>query len=430
VAAVESSGWRGPVTTVAVVGIAAALVSWWGHSVVGPDPGLHVQAPPFVGAWRLIAPTPRFLVPVTIAIVVIAVGPQVGQRLRWGAVLVATSACSLAWTVSLAATSGWAALSAPLATRYEYLLAVPRVGSPLSFLRTFVAEVPTYPTHVQGHPPGMVLLLWVLDQLGLGGAGWATALVLTVAASGASAVLLAVDDVAGRTTARRLAPFLVLVPAAVWTATSADALFAGVGAWAVALGVLASSPVQSPRRRWALTAAAGVLFGAVAMLSYGLVLLGLVPLGVAARRHQLLPIVVVGVTAGALVIGVAASGFWWFDGLAATRRQQLAGIDPSRPYGYFVFSNLAAFALALGPAAVGGLALVRRHRLAALVLGGAVAVTVADLTGFSKGEVERIWLPFVPWLLVGAARLTRPRAWLAACATSALLIQLFLLSPW
>lgn len=401
----------------------------WGRSVVGADPRLHVQAPPFVGTWAPTGPGVRSLVPVAVAAVVIAFGPRWAAKAGWRVLLVATPGASIAWSVALATTSRWSDLTSPLATKYEYLAAVPRAAAPAQFLRTFVAQLSSFPTHVKGHPPGMVLVLAALERLGLGGPGWATALVLVVSASGAVAVLVAVDDVAERTVARRLAPFLVVVPAAVWTATSGDALFAGVGAWAVATGVQATSPRVHHRRT--VTALSGALFAAVAMLSYGLVLLALVPIAVAAQRRRPGPIVAIGTTAGLLLLALAAgTGFRWWDGLAATRAAQLAGVAPRRPYAYFVVANLAALAVSIGPAAVGGLAVVRRRPAAPLVAGGLAAVVIADVSGFSKGEVERIWLPFVPWLVVGAANLSSPRRWLAGSAGVAILVQLWLRTPW
>ncbi|MEU4366006.1 hypothetical protein [Micromonospora chersina] len=55
----------------------------------------------------------------------------------------------------------------------------------------------------------------------------------------------------------------------------------------------------------------------------------------------------------------------------------------------------------------------------------ALAVASADLSGMSKAEVERIWLPFVVWLLVAAAHLPPParRWWLAAQALTALAVN-------
>jgi hypothetical protein len=46
-----------------------------------------------------------------------------------------------------------------------------------------------------------------------------------------------------------------------------------------------------------------------------------------------------------------------------------------------------------------------------VVLSGAAVVIVllADLSQMSKAEVERIWLPFVPWLMLSTALL--PEHW-------------------
>ena len=69
-----------------------------------------------------------------------------------------------------------------------------------------------------------------------------------------------------------------------------------------------------------------------------------------------------------------------------------------------------------------------------MLLSGAAAATVlaADLSGMSKSEVERIWLPFVPWLLVACALL--PQRWLrpalALQVCFALLVQHLLFTGW
>jgi hypothetical protein len=61
-----------------------------------------------------------------------------------------------------------------------------------------------------------------------------------------------------------------------------------------------------------------------------------------------------------------------------------------------------------------------------------VAVLAADLSGLSKAEVERIWLPFAVWLPAGAALLPvgDRRGWLAAQAATALLVNHLLLTTW
>jgi hypothetical protein len=69
-------------------------------------------------------------------------------------------------------------------------------------------------------------------------------------------------------------------------------------------------------------------------------------------------------------------------------------------------------------------------RLALLVLAALLALLTADLSGMSKAETERIWLPFALWLLPACAFLTGARAWLIAQAVLALLLNHLLLTGW
>jgi hypothetical protein len=61
-----------------------------------------------------------------------------------------------------------------------------------------------------------------------------------------------------------------------------------------------------------------------------------------------------------------------------------------------------------------------------------VAIVAADLSGLTKAEVERIWLPFGVWLMAGAALIPAGdrRGWLAAQAGIALLVNHLLLTTW
>jgi hypothetical protein len=217
---------------------------------------------------------------------------------------------------------------------------------------------------------------------------------------------VAVREVADEAAARYLAPFLVLSPAAIWAVASADGMFAAVGAWSVCLLVLATRPGRSARSGAVLAGAAGVVAGIGINLSYGLVLGPLIGVAVVAarRRWELLVPAAVG---GAAVVGLAAiGGFWWFDGLAATRVRYEAGISSERDRWYFtLLGNPAAFAVALGPAVAVAIARVRDRRL--WLLGGAAlaVAALANLSGLSKAEVERIWLPFAVWATVLAAGL-------------------------
>ncbi len=68
-------------------------------------------------------------------------------------------------------------------------------------------------------------------------------------------------------------------------------------------------------------------------LSYGLVLLAVVPVALAVRRRRYR---VLGVAAGTVVAVVLlvwiGTGFAWWDGLAATRVRYFAGVGGRRPY--------------------------------------------------------------------------------------------------
>jgi hypothetical protein len=184
-----------------------------------------------------------------------------------------------------------------------------------------------------------------------------------------------------------------------------------------------------------------VVLGVALHLSYGVVPLLVVPAAVAVsrRRHVRLAPLAVAAVAGAAAVTAAfvVTGFWWFDGLALTHRLYGRGLARLRPYGYFVFAgNPAALALAVGPAtAVGfGRLVVRARRRPELVLLGAalVAVLVADVSGMSKAEVERIWLPYAVWLAAAAGGVAARRArwWLAAQVALALGLQAWLVSTW
>ena len=426
----------------AAVGIWGALVLS-GHllaaRLVDADFRVHLGAPPLVGgfdvrlSWSLSGA-------LAIAAGAVIFGPALAERLRWRGLLGASWLAGCAWIVALGvgAGGGWRALWAPLQTRYEYLAAVPRLGNAHSFLQGFVDALPSYPTHVRGHPPGMVLLLWLLDHASLGGPRWAAALLIGAGATAAPAALVAMRAVAGEQLARRAALFVTVGPAAVWLGTSADALFSAVLAIGVALlAVACTSPPSAaaratfaPARADTLAVLAGLVLGAGLLLSYGLAPLGLVPLAlaVAMRRWRLL--VLATSAAAATLLAFAAAGFWWPSGLSATHDLYAGGVAARRPYLEFLVISPAAFALALGPAAVAGLARLRGGRAWILPGSALAALLAAELSGLSRGETERIWLPFVPWLLLATASVRAPRAWLAVQLALAIALQVTVRSPW
>ncbi|WP_371657717.1 hypothetical protein [Streptomyces sp. NBC_00280] len=432
------------VTTAAVLG--TAIQNRYGT--------LRVSWPPLYGHWEPhVGPgTPAAIV---VALAVVAYGPLLAARLPWRALLVTACGTATAWTFSLALVDGWQrGIALRLTTKYEYLQVIDpvnRFDDIPAALRDFTHHIlirspDAWPAHVAGHPPGATLTFVLLDRVGLGGGAWAGVWCITVGATAAVAVLVTVRALCGEALARRAAPFLVLAPAAVWMGTSADGYFAAVAAWAVAFLALA---VTGHRPR-STGLASGLLFGLTTYLSYGLTLFALIAGAVVllgSRRLRPLPYVLAG-----LVVVPAAftfAGFNWWEAyhLLVTRYYQGAG--GVRPYGYWVWANLACTVLVVGPATVAGLrragaASVREgfrgrlrtavdapeSRLAFLVFAALLALLTADLSGMSKAETERIWLPFALWLLPACAMLTRPRAWLTAQAALALLLNHLLLTGW
>ncbi|MDO0926718.1 hypothetical protein QQY24_15305 [Streptomyces sp. TG1A-8] len=406
---------------------------------------LFVHWPPLLAEWDPhVGPgTPAA---VLLAAAGAAQGPALAARLPWRALLAAAWAASTGWILSLALVDGWhRGVAARLTTRNEYLRAVGRFHDVPAALRDFghhiVSGTPDpWPAHVAGHPPAATLTFVLLDRAGLRGGGWAGTWCVVLGASACVAVLIALRALTDETLARRAAPFLVLSPAAVWLGTSADAYFAACAAWSLALLALAVTG-RSPAR----AVPAGLLFGLTCYLSYGLVLIALMGaavllLGRTALRERplLLPALLAGAAAVPLAFTLAGFNWWTAYHLLVTRYYQ--GVGGVRPYTYWVWANLACAAVITGPATAAGLrrtgtALAHRTgpagtRLAVLVSATLLALLAADLSGMSKAETERIWLPFALWLLPACARLPHPRPWLAAQAVLALLLNHLLLTGW
>jgi len=396
-----------------------------GAALVARDRLVLIGAPPFVGQYDLVL-SPRAIPAVALACAAVTWAGAVAARLPWRALLATAWAGGLAWMLALMVARPDGSLTGPLRSRYEYLAAVPRVGDLHAFLSTFVARLPSFPTHVKGHPPGFTVLLALLDRAGLGGATPAALLVVGTAAVAAPAALVACRSLSGETRARAAAPFVVLAPAAVWMATSADAFFAGLLAVGVAVFVLATA--RRDARGDGLALLSGLLLGAALLCSYGAAPLGLLVLAVAAHRRQVRPLLIATVGVAAMLGGAAALGFWWLDGLDATRSLYLSGVASRRPYLEFLVISLAAFAVATGPAPWIGMARLRARADWLLPGAAAAALTVAALTGLSKGETERIWLPFAPWILLAAAGLGR--AWLGSAVALAVVVGVGVHSPW
>jgi methylthioxylose transferase len=422
-----------------VVGAGALLV----EVVNFQHTGVGIASPP-LRAWFAPMLGPETLVPATMGLVIITLTPHATVRLAWRPLIGAAIAATAAWAVALSSVRGVDRLVAPVRDPNEYRVVAQHVHSVGAFVAGFVGRTPGYPVHVAGHPPGPVLVEWALVELGLGSTWWVAATFILGGAGAVGAVLVAAREVAGEAWARRAAPFLVLAPAAIWVATSADALLAGVAAWGSALIILATG--RSDRRGDVAALGGGLLLGWTAFSSYGLILIAVIPLVVALRRRQVRPLVLAALASTTVGVAFALAGFSWIAGLAATRARYLIGISQRRPYVVFLIANLSALAVVVGPATAVAFRRLRTGGLWLLVGGALAAVALADLSGMSKGEVERIWLPFVPWLLVAGAALTErdderipwsrsllpssAGAWLALQAGTAIAIEALVRTPW
>ncbi|WP_433508426.1 hypothetical protein ACQP04_23905 [Pseudonocardia halophobica] len=417
--------------------VAAAVVGRW---LLAAGVGIFLGWPPLLAEWLPhVGPgTPAVVV---VAVAVAAWGPSVAGRAAWGPLLCTAWAAASAWTLGLALVDGWQrGVVERLSSSQEYLHDVPRVTSVASMLREFgdhilttqvdPAQIWFWATHVGGHPPGAFLLFVWLDRLGLGGGGPAGMVVILSGASACVAVAVTLRGLGQEDLARRVLPFSVLFPGAVWVGVSADGLFAAWLAWGVALVAVAAS--LRGVRADLVALAAGLLLGYALYLSYGLVLGGLFPVAVlaATRRWRVLA----GALGGVVIVVAAftAAGFWWVEGYEHVRVIYAASIAASRPYSYFVWADLAAVAFALGPAVVAALLRipVLPRPAAFLVLAALGAIVLADVSGMSKAEVERIWLPFAVWTVVACGALSHPRRWLVAQAVLALAVNHLLLTVW
>lgn len=434
-----------------------AVASAVGWAVQNANGSLQVHWPPLLASWDPhVGPgTPAAAV---VAAAVVAYGPGLADRLPWRRLLVAAWAGSLAWILSLALIEGWyRGVARRLTTKHEYLRVIDRFEDVPSALRGFTDHIligppGNWPAHVAGHPPGATLTFVGLDRVGLGGGAWAGVWCIVLGASGVPAVLVAVRALAGKHLARRAAPFLVLAPSAVWTGTSADGYFAGVAAWSIALLALAATGRTRLTRGAAL--GSGLLFGLTCYLSYGLTLIGVLLGAVLLLTRTARP--VLPFLAGALVTPVAftVAGFNWWEAYHLLVERYYQGAGGVRPYSYWVWGNLACATLAAGLATVAGLrravaavvpsdvrnllpgrgsgTVTGGTCLALLVLAALLSIAAADLSGMSKAETERIWQPFILWLLPAAALLPRHdhRSWLAAQAVVALLVNHLLWTGW
>ncbi|MFL6139332.1 MAG: hypothetical protein ACJ74O_16225 [Frankiaceae bacterium] len=392
-----SPGWaaRDAATWIAAVAVGAALSA---AAVLTRAP-LGTAAAPFSGRYRLVLDSGSMLAPALAAVVIAAVVARVHERLGWRALLAAGFAVAAGWTYALALVDGGSGIAAPLAGPTGYLSDVATIGShPGAFLRDYVASAPSHALATRQHPPGPSLLLWGLRAAGASRPGLLGLVVVLAGALTVPLVAIAVRSLCQETAARRLVPVLALAPYALWAGVSMEAVTATLAAAGIACGAVGSERGRSPW--WAV--AAGVLLGTACLFSYAAPWLAVSVIAVYFVRRRPLLNVLSG--AGALLPLLVAllAGFSWEAGLRAASGDFALRVEPHRSWAVWVLLDLAVLAVAAGPALVTSLRKARRTPGWPFLVGAGLAVALATATGLARGEVERSWLPFFPWLLVAA----------------------------
>lgn len=450
---------RVPLGALLSLSAACAVVAWAvvRGSAIRRSPDTKLEAAPLVGTWDW-APSWKIIPAVFVGCaVVIWAGRGTSERPRRSE-FVAIGTLSFCWTVALAWSQGRATMIDPIIDPTEYWARLAKLPPATEMLRVWADPMwmRNQPVHLKGHPPGYVLILKAMAQVGLR-SPWAAAAVSWLAAASVAVGLVVVVRLCTKGDAwRRVAPFAVVAPYAVWMGTSADAVFTAFGVWGVVAVAASASAVQA-KRRFLLGVLGGLSLGFAVFLSYGmapfLIIPGLAILGVPAfswrERAQSIASTAMG---GLVVVAIfAVLRFWWFDGLATTRIFYWKGTAKFRPLGYFFVANIANVAIASGPAVIAGMgaavgaglrgaktsvrSLVETvDRSWVLALGAVLAMVGANVSQLSKGETERIWLPFFVFLVPLASALGHTlwsrRCWIALQAATALVLQVGLLSKW
>lgn len=449
---VKTAVW-GVAVALALIAAAIAIPALTGWNVhVNSFPPLHAEWAPRLGPGTALA--------VLLGVAGVIWGPRLAASLSWGRMLLLAFAASALWLFALATVDGLDGIGEILDHRYEYLGTARQVDDVGETLREYVERIPfahpdNWPVHIAGHPPGALLFFVVLVRLGLGSGLAAGSVVLLLGASSIFAVLITVRTLAGGSLARRAAPFLVFTPAAIWIAVSGDGMFMTVAAWGMCALAIATRTRSVRLVGWSIVA--GLLLGYCVMLSYGLPLLGVLAVAVLIAGRSWAPLPIAAVVALGVVGTFALNGFLWWEAFPVLQQRYWDGIASRRPSEYWLWGNIAAFCISAGPAvgaaatAVGrwgvgarrsrtnsnpGVAEARGMDARTVVLllcaAGWLMVVMADASNMSRAEVERIWLPFVPWATLGLALYSaRVRRWLlTGQIVFAVVVQTLLQTGW
>ncbi|MCW2799949.1 MAG: hypothetical protein JWQ70_1421 [Aeromicrobium sp.] len=400
---------------------------------------IDVEFPPLHATWD-----PRFgllsLPAVAIGLGMWLVLPRFAERLSWPALLATAFATTWLWTMALAMTEGKDGLARVFERRQEYVYDAQHVTSISTMMHTFIDRIPysapdNWHVHVAGHPPGALLFFVLLDRLGITGFFSIGLVVVTIGSTAIVAVLITLRTLGSTSLARAAMPWIVLAPSAVWMGVSGDAVFTAIAAWGLALLALAAT--SSGRRRVVIGISAGLLLGLCVYLSYGLVLLGFLAVAILliARSWRPLPWALGG--SAIVVAAFTTAGFSWWRAYPVLVQRYNDGIASTRPYDYWVWADIAAWTFTAGiavwaafPAA--SRAFRQRNVVAQLAAAALLTIGFAAVSGMSKAETERIFLPFTIWIVALPMLLPRKmhRPLLLSQVIIGLAVEQLLLTRW
>jgi len=394
---------------------------------------LGAALPPFVASWEprvhgLAVPAVAFL-GIAVVLAPRLLAPSVSARAFAAAAFGLALVGRLAVAMAREGPAGpYAVFDTHWEAKNEYLPALPALDyGPVWFLDRFAELVPSFPVHVAGHPPGLLLSMHLL---GIDSAAGLSALTIAAAALSAPLTYVLGRRLLGDDTRARVAALLAAFgPAALLHgASSADALYA-------TLGLLAAIALVA-RQRVALLLGP-VLLAVASFFSWALLAIGAWAAVVVVRRDGVSRAAALAAACAAAVLALygvlyAAVGFDALGTLAATEEVYRFSLARLRPYAYWLFGSPAAFLIVLGlPVAWYAVRALAARQTVALAL--AAVIVTSTVLGFTKAETERIWLFLVPLACVAAATAlprNAVRPVLALIVVQALAAELLLDTIW
>jgi len=445
-------GSRPPYVATAVVLGSAVVVS---HFVSAAHASFPSSIPPAFLKWQP-AIGPEVIVPAALIVAGLVALPRVLSLRTW-LFLAVTVAFVWALSVTLAIQAGRAgtfhgccepgygtALTRPLERPNDYLVnvrLVRKVGP-----QWFDQQYPFLIRPVKGrlslraqtHPPGAILLLWLLT--GMTHSAVATSLItILIGAAGAIPTYWLAREFHDERVARCAVVLFAACPAVLlYTATSMDAVFMTV------IAVAACAMVRAPRSdAWA--AVAGGMVVAALLLTYAAAALAVVGVGVAVltwRRGSWAKVVRRAAVA-AVVFVAAVWAVHRYVGIdlatcfrISSRIQREYAAYRGRPYWYWVVGSVVAFLISAG--LVSSALFVRqtadrwRARRPGFETVVWAVLVVSAAFGLVRGETEHIWMFALPMVAAAAAPVAweRLRVVSAAGGGQALVTQVLFYANW